>query len=116
MISGEIISAAAVITGLAGAVVSLYLARTRKTSLEIKNLRQMLGEARSERESMKRLHDEYSAATDTKIERLNTKIDGMYRRQNILQRAINAAWGCRHTDSHRDCPVIRTLTEEEDKA
>lgn len=115
MVSGEITSIAAVITALAGAFVTFYLARTRKTSLEIKNLRQMLGEARKERETMKQLHDKYCAITDSKIERLNGKIDTMYRRQNIHMRAINAAYGCRHTESHSDCPVIKTLTEEEEK-
>ena len=102
--------------GGAGGIVTLYTARAKRTSVEIDNFKKLFDEAQQERDNIRNSHETYKTDTDGKIQRLETKIDNMYRRQNIHMRAINAAYGCRLTDSHKDCPVIRTLTEEEDKA
>ena len=101
--------------GGAGGIVTLYTARAKRTSVEIDNFKKLFDEAQQERDNIRSTHEAYRRHTDGKIAGLENKIDTMYRRQNILQRAINAAWGCRHTDAHRDCPVIKTLTEEEEK-
>ena len=111
----EILITALGCLGGTGGIVTLYMARAKRNSLEIDNFRKLFDEAQQERDNIRSTHEAYRRHTDGKIAGLENKIDTMYRRQNILQRAINAAWGCRHTDTHRDCPVIKTLTEEEEK-
>lgn len=101
--------------GGAGGFLSLYTAKAKKDSMEIDNFKKMFDEAQEERSSIRRQHTEYMEQTDRKIERLEGKIDYMEKRNAIKMRAINSAYRCKLPQKTLDCPVLKTLNQEEDK-
>lgn len=98
--------------GLLTAGVSIYMARAKKSTIEIENFKKLFDEAQEERENIRQQHIDYMAQTDAKIDRLERKIDYSDKRNAIKMRAINSAYRCKLPEKTEDCPVLKTLSKE----
>lgn len=106
----------AVIGGIGGStgLISIYRAKSEKTSVDIKNMQEMLDEARkmydTSREAEKEIKEEFkSYAIDTK-ERFNhieKRLDSTETEVFRLRGAIYQAYRCKFPPKSLDCPVIQ---------
>lgn len=100
--------------GISG-FISLYTAKVKRDGLMTDNMKKIVDEAQEERDSLRKMHNEYVADTDKRMKGLEEKVDKLEKRDVIHQRTINAAWRCRFPEKIEDCPVLKTLNKECDK-
>lgn len=111
----EILIAVLGLVGGTSGILSIYTAKAKKDSMEIDNFKKMFDEAQEERSNIRKQHSEYMTQTDGKIDKLEKKIDRMEKRNAIKMRAINSAYRCTYPKDIKECPVLKTLHDEENE-
>lgn len=106
----------AVIGGIGGAsgIVSLFMVKPKRESLEIENFKKLFEEAINERMQMKEQLKEYTTQSKKEINALNEKINVAQSYNYKMQRSINVAYKCSFPPKQTDCPVIHQLEEDND--
>lgn len=91
-----------------GGIYSWYKARPEKLSFEIKNLRDVIEEIKSNRLADKAEYETNRKKTDAKIEELETRND-------MLEKAVRQWLKCRFIPVDSNCPVAEFLDKEEEE-
>ena len=109
--------AIALVAGFGGisGFISLYTAKVKRDGLMTDNMKKIVDEAQEERDSLRKMHNEYVADSDKRIKELEVKVNKLEQRDAIKLRAINSAYRCKLPTAIKDCPVLKTLNEECDK-
>lgn len=79
------------------------------------NMKKIVDEAQEERDSLRKMHNEYVEYSDHRMKELETKVDKLEKREAIHLRIENSAYRCKLPSSINDCPVLKTLNEECEK-
>lgn len=106
----------AIIGGIGGAsgIVSLFMVKPKRESLEIENFKELFEEVIHERTQMKEQLKEYATQSKREINALNEKIDVAQNYNYKMQRAINVAYKCSFPPKQEECPVIHQLEGHND--
>ena len=92
--------------------ITYYLAKPKKSSLEIDNLKKIIDEAQEEREHIKQIYSDFAEETNKKIVMLEKRCEETEQKSMEMIRAINTAYRCKLTLDIHDCPVLKTLDQE----
>jgi predicted RNase H-like nuclease (RuvC/YqgF family) len=119
----EIVISAVATLGGVGGLISLYKAKPERTSIEVQNMKEMLGEAhkmfdamKAEKEAEHKEFEEYKAKNMEYIEQFKARFAKLEERldnaENVVFRlkgAIYQAYRCRFAPQTDDCPVLQAL-------
>lgn len=112
--------------GGVGGFVALYKAKPEKTSIEVQNMKEMLGEAhkmfdkmKEEKEAeheafeeYKRNNMEYVAEFKERFQKVEERLDKAEQFVFTLKSAIYRGYRCPYPPSIEDCPIIRAYKGE----
>lgn len=115
----EIVISAVATLGGVGGFISIYKAKPEKTSIEVKNMQEMLDEAHNmyndARAETKELREEFSKYKEENMEYVAefkkrfAKIEG---RLEKTERAVYQGYRCPYPPKLKDCPVIKEFEKE----
>ena len=122
----EIVISAVATLGGVGGFISIYKAKPEKTSIEVQNMKEMLGEAhkmfnamKEEKEAEHKEFEEYKKNNMTYIaefkERFQKVEDRLDKAENFvftLKSAIYRGYRCPFPPHTKDCPVIQAFEGE----
>ena len=110
----EIIISAVATLGGVGGFISIYKANPEKTSIEVKNMQEMLDEAHKmyddAREETKELRDEFSAYKKENmgyIAEFKARFAKVERRLEKTELAVYQGYRCPFPPKLADCPVLK---------
>ena len=115
------IGGSAGIVALIKAGIDIFNARSNRTSVDIKNMQEMLNEAHEMYNSMVEKYDALEKRVNNdrdktrayidilrgEITKSEARIDKQEERINSMEKVINLAWRCKFPANVQDCPVIR---------
>ncbi len=116
-----LIGGGAGIVALIKAGIDVYYAKSNRTSVDIKNMQEMLNESHklfnevvSKYKNLEEKIEKDRTASHSYIEKLRERIEiaeNSYRaldsRVNKLEKVVNVAWRCKFPSDIGDCPVIQ---------
>lgn len=114
------------LTGITTAVIALYNARPNRESIEIKNMKEMLAEAKSmfnnaceEKEQVQKEFSEYKAENmkyigefKARFAKVEARLDKAEESVLNLKGAIYQGYRCKYPKNIEDCPVIKEYEKE----
>jgi predicted nuclease with TOPRIM domain len=115
------IGGSAGIVALIKAGIDLYMAKGNRTSVDVKNMQEMLDEAHKMfdevvskyyalEERMEKDRAEAGKYVDglrNRILKIEEKSQNQEERINKMEKVINLAWRCKYPENVSDCPVIQ---------
>lgn len=119
------ISAVATLGGVGG-LISLYKAKPEKTSIEVQNMKEMLGEAhkmfdkmKEEKESEHEAFEEYKKTNmayvsefKERFKQVEDRLDKAEQFVFVLKSVIYRGYRCPYPPSIKDCPIIKAYEGE----
>ena len=122
----EIVISAVATLGGAGGLLSVYKAKPEKTSIEVQNMKEMLGEAhkmfdkmKEEKEAeheafeeYKRNNMEYVAEFKERFQKVEDRLDKAEEFVFTLKSAIYRGYRCPYPPKVEDCPIIKAYKGE----
>ena len=117
----EIVIGVLSVFGGGAGLISIYKARPEKTSIEVKNMKEMLDEAhkmfekaKEEKEEEHREFEEYKATNmkyiaefKARFAKVEERLDKAEETVFHLKGAIYRGYRCKYPEKPEDCPVIR---------
>jgi hypothetical protein len=101
-----------------GGVISIYMAKSNKTKVDIGNMQEMLNEAhkmydevRAEKNEYKQEFFEYRDKTNQYIEEFKERFSMIESKMDAFERTILLAYRCQYPENIKDCPVIKRYEE-----
>lgn len=101
-----------------GGLISIYMAKSNKTKIDIGNMQQMLDEAhkmydevKSEKNEYKQEFFEYRDKTNQYIEEFKKRFNSIENKMDDFERTILLAYRCQFPENIKDCPVIKRYEE-----
>lgn len=92
--------------GIGAFIITIYNAKSNKTTIDIGNVTKMLDESREEREELRKSHREYVEEVDARIGKFEQTIEKMDRTNRAQTIAIYSAYRCKLPERIEDCPVL----------
>jgi hypothetical protein len=122
----EIVISVVATLGGVGGFISIYKAKPEKTSIEVQNMKEMLGEAHKmfdkmkeekeaehkEFEEYKKNNMEYVAEFKERFQKVEDRLDKAERFVFTLKSAIYRGYRCPYPPSVEDCPIIKAYKGE----
>lgn len=122
----EILISAVATLGGVGGLISIYKAKPEKTSIEVQNMKEMLGEAhkmfdkmKEEKEAeheafeeYKRNNMEYVAEFKARFQKVEDRLDKAEQFVFTLKSAIYRGYRCPFPPRVEDCPIIKAYKGE----
>ena len=117
----EIVISAVATLGGVGGFISIYKAKPEKTSIEVQNMKEMLGEAHkmfdkmkeekeaehNEFEEYKKNNMEYVAEFKERFQKVEDRLDKAEQFVFTLKSAIYRGYRCPYPPKVEDCPVLK---------
>lgn len=103
-ISGTILGYIATFLG-GGWLINLYMAKPKKNSFEIENLKAVI-------EEIKKFNADYKEQTDATIKELKKEVADLSIRVDIKHEAIYASTHCEFIKDTNDCIVMKTFKDK----
>lgn len=98
--------------GGTGGLVTLYMAKSQKNTLDISNFHSLIEEERKERELIRREFKEYKEEVEHKVAEVKKDFKKLETDNARLQTAIFRAYACKYPEKTEDCPVIKAYQKE----
>lgn len=122
----EIVISAVATLGGVGGLISLYKAKPEKTSIEVQNMKEMLGEAhkmfdkmKEEKESEHEAFEEYKKTNmayvsefKERFKQVEDRLDKAEQFVFVLKSVIYRGYRCPYPPSIKDCPIIKAYEGE----
>ena len=122
----EIVISAVATLGGVGGFISIYKAKPEKTSIEVQNMKEMLGEAhkmfdkiKEEKEAeheafeeYKKNNMEYVAEFKERFQKVEDRLDKAEKFVFTLKSAIYRGYRCPYPPNIEDCPIIKAYKGE----
>ena len=122
----EIVISAVATLGGVGGFISIYKAKPEKTSIEVQNMKEMLGEAhkmfdkiKEEKEAeheafeeYKKNNMEYVAEFKERFQKVEDRLDKAEQFVFTLKSAIYRGYRCPYPPNIEDCPIIKAYKGE----
>ena len=122
----EIIISAVATLGGVGGFISIYKAKPEKTSIEVQNMKEMLGEAHKMFDKMKEEKEaeheafeeykknnmEYVAEFKERFQKVEDRLDKAEQFVFTLKSAIYRGYRCPYPPKVEDCPIIKAYKGE----
>ena len=122
----EIVISAVATLGGVGGFISIYKAKPEKTSIEVQNMKEMLGEAHKMFDKMKEEKEaeheafeeykknnmEYVAEFKERFQKVEDRLDKAEQFVFTLKSAIYRGYRCPYPPKVEDCPIIKAYKGE----
>lgn len=122
----EIIISAVATLGGVGGLISIYKAKPEKTSIEVQNMKEMLGEAHKMFDKMKEEKEaeheafeeykknnmEYVAEFKERFQKVEARLDKAEQFVFTLKSVIYRGYRCPYPPNIKDCPIIKAYEGE----
>ena len=122
----EIVISAVATLGGVGGFISIYKAKPEKTSIEVQNMKEMLGEAhkmfdkmKEEKEAEHKEFEEYKKTNMTyvsefkdRFKKVEDRLDKAEQFVFVLKSVIYRGYRCPYPPSIKDCPIIKAYESE----
>lgn len=122
----EIVISAVATLGGVGGFISIYKAKPEKTSIEVQNMKEMLGEAHKMFDKMKEEKEaeheafeeykknnmEYIAEFKERFQKVEDRLDKAEQFVFTLKSAIYRGYRCPYPPKVEDCPIIKAYKGE----
>lgn len=122
----EIVISAVATLGGVGGFISIYKAKPERTSIEVQNMKEMLGEAHKMFDKMKEEKEaeheafeeykknnmEYVAEFKERFQKVEDRLDKAEQFVFTLKSAIYRGYRCPYPPSVEDCPIIKAYKDE----
>jgi hypothetical protein len=95
--------------GGVGGFISIYNAKSNKTTIDIANLSKIIEEERTERQKVRSEYEEYKKTVDERIDKFKKEFEDMKTSNGKFIMAIYRAYKCSYTTTVDDCPIVQTL-------
>lgn len=95
--------------GGVGGFISIYNAKSNKTTIDIANLSKIIEEERTERQKVRSEYEEYKKTVDERIDKFKKEFEDMKTRNGKFIMAFYRAYRCKYPRTIDECPVIRAL-------
>lgn len=90
---------------------SLYMAKSNKDTIDIKNLHNIIEEERNERESLTKEYHQYRNFVDEKVASVKKDFEELKAENQKMIKAIYQAYRCTYPSKMHDCPVIKSFED-----
>lgn len=97
--------------GVSG-LISIYNAKSNKTTIDIGNFKSLIDEERKERQELSKEYKTYKEVVERKVESVKREFEELRAENRRMIKAIYQAYRCNLPVKTTDCPVIKAFNEE----
>jgi peptidoglycan hydrolase CwlO-like protein len=99
----------AIVGGIGGVsgIISLYNAKSNKTTVDISNYQQLLEDIRKERDTARQENENYRKHVHDRVEEVKQEFTQLKKENEEFKKSILQAYRCPFPEKIQDCPVVQ---------